>query len=170
MPQCIRTLKLKLRPNATQAKQLSYQCSLVRHVYNWGLNRRIEHYKETSKGLTYNQQSAEMTAYKKANEWLYDCPANSLQHSLKDVERAFKNFFERRAKFPKFKSKHSAMPSMRHPNGCQLKGKKIKLPKLGWLRCFNSWGDDFKSRLSKMLEVTGTLLAKSRLKHNPLMK
>jgi putative transposase len=115
-----------------------YQCSLVRHIFNWGLARRIEVYEATKKGLTYNQQSAEMTAYKQANRWLYDAPSNSLQHALKDVERAFKNFFEKRARFPRFKSKHRTQPAIRHPNGCVLERKRIKLPKLGWVRCHNS--------------------------------
>ena len=115
-----------------------YQASLVRHIFNWGLSRRIEAYKETAKGLSYNQQSAEMTTYKQANRWLYEAPANSLQHALKDVEAAFKQFFEKRNGFPKFKAKAKTLPKLRHPNGCELSGKRLKLPKLGWVRCHNT--------------------------------
>ena len=46
------------------------------------------------------------------------------------MESAFKNFFEKRAKFPKFKSKHKKQ-SIRYPESCSLKNKGLKLPKLG---------------------------------------
>jgi putative transposase len=79
-----------------------------------------------------------MTTYKQANRWLYDAPSDSLQHALKDVERAFKNFFDKRAKYPRFKAKHRTMPALRYPKDCVLEGNRLKLPKLGWVRCFNS--------------------------------
>ncbi len=132
------TIKVKLRLTAKQAQTLTYQASLVRHIFNWGLARRNEVYKATKKGLTYNQQSAEMTTYKQANRWLYDAPADSLQHALKDVERAFKNFFDKRAKYPRFKAKHRTLPALRYPKDCVLEGNRLKLPKLGWVRCFNT--------------------------------
>jgi putative transposase len=132
-----KVLKLKLRLTPTQEAQLLYQASLVRHIFNWALSRRIEVYKTTDKGLTYNQQSAELTAYKQANKWLYDAPANSLQYALKDVAEAFKNFFEKRARFPKFKAKGKSLPKVRFAKTIDLQGNRLKLPKLGWVRCLN---------------------------------
>ena len=87
MKKFTKTLRVKLRLSPSQEKTLLYQTSLVRHMFNWALNRRIENYRATNKGLTYNQQSAEMTLYKQANKWLFDAPANSLQHALKPTFR-----------------------------------------------------------------------------------
>jgi putative transposase len=110
-----KTIKVKLRLTPKQSQTLAYQASLCRHIFNWALARRSEVYKQTKKGLTYNQQSAEMTTYKQANRWLYDAPADSLQHALKDVERAFKNFFENVQNIPALRLKvepcqHCAIP------------------------------------------------------------
>lgn len=137
MEKHIKHIKVKLRLTAKQEQTLLYQTSLVRHIYNWGLARRKEAYEQTGKGLNFAKQCAEMTQYKQGNKWLYDAANSALQQSLRDLDRAFKNFFEKRAQFPRFKSKHRTLPSMRYPDKCDLKGNRIKLPKIGWVRCIN---------------------------------
>jgi putative transposase len=73
--------------------------------------------------------------------WLKDAPVHPLQHALKDLERAYKNFFARRAGFPRFKRKGSG-ESFRYPDAKQFEidqaNSRIKLPKLGWIRYRNS--------------------------------
>jgi len=63
-----------------------------------------------------------------------------LQHALKDLERTYKNFFAKRADFPRFKRKGSS-ESFRYPDAKQFKldqanpkKARIYLPKLGWMR------------------------------------
>ncbi|MEZ4608565.1 MAG: RNA-guided endonuclease TnpB family protein [Deinococcales bacterium] len=133
-----KTIRIKLQPNKTQEKQFLYQASLCRYVYNWGLARRKEVYEQTGKGLSYNQQSGELTSLKTVNDWLYGTYADCLQQSLKDLDRAFKNFFEKRANFPKFKSKHKVSPVLRYAKDCRLERRYIKLPKIGWVKCRNT--------------------------------
>jgi putative transposase len=69
--------------------------------------------------------------------WLKDAPVHPLQHALKDLERAYKNFFAKRAAFPRFKRKGSG-ESFRYPDPKQIKldqaNARIFLPKLGWMR------------------------------------
>lgn len=132
------TLKVKLRLTPEQERTLVYQASHVRFVYNWGLARRQEVYKATGKGLTYVQQSAELTKLKAENRWLFDTYSDSLQWALKDLETAYKNFLEKRAKYPKFKSRHKVHSALKYAKGGVLERTRIKLPKLGWVRCFNS--------------------------------
>jgi putative transposase len=73
--------------------------------------------------------------------WLKDAPVHPLQHALKDLERAYKNFFARRAGFPRFKRKGGG-ESFRYPDAKQFEidqaNSRIKLPKLGWIRYRNS--------------------------------
>ena len=81
----------------------------------------------------------QLTAWRNSAEtpWLKQAPCHSLQHALKDLEKAYKNFFAKRAAFPRFKKKgdHS---SFRYPDSQQIKldqaNSRIFLPKLGWLR------------------------------------
>ena len=69
--------------------------------------------------------------------WLKDAPCHPLQHALKDLERAYKNFFAKRADFPRFKRKGGG-ESFRYPDAKQFKldaaNGRIFLPKLGWMR------------------------------------
>ncbi len=73
--------------------------------------------------------------------WLKDAPCHPLQQALKDLERAYKNFFEKRADFPTFKRKGSG-DTFRYPDSKQIKLDQsndcIFLPKLGWQRYSNS--------------------------------
>ncbi|MCQ9424469.1 hypothetical protein NRB16_13175 [Pseudomonas sp. LJDD11] len=73
--------------------------------------------------------------------WLADAPVHPLQQSLKDLERAYTNFFAKRADFPRFKKK-GPKNSLRYPDPKQIKldqiNSRLFLPKLGWLRYRNS--------------------------------
>ena len=71
--------------------------------------------------------------------WLSETPSQTLQQSIKDLERAYTNFFAKRADFPRFK-KRGQSDSFRYPQGCKLDqgNSRIFLPKLGWVRYRNS--------------------------------
>ena len=69
------------------------------------------------------------------SQWLTESPSQALQQSLKDMERAYPNFFAKRAEPPRFKKK-GRRDSFRFPQGFRLDQahNRIFLPKLGWLR------------------------------------
>ncbi|MCQ6936790.1 hypothetical protein VR556_24420, partial [Escherichia coli] len=71
--------------------------------------------------------------------WLKDSPSQPLQQSLKDLERAYKNFFQKRAAFPRFKTR-GQNDAFRYPQGVKLdqENSRIFLPKLGWMRYRNN--------------------------------
>jgi putative transposase len=73
--------------------------------------------------------------WKLAHPWLADTPSQALQQSLKDLERAYTNFFEKRAEFPDFHKK-GRKDSFRIPQGFEVDNQngRIKLPKIGWMR------------------------------------
>ncbi|MDF7260663.1 transposase, partial [Proteus mirabilis] len=56
-----------------------------------------------------------------------------------DLERAYKNFFQKRTAFPRFK-KRGKNEAFRYPQGVKLdqSNSRISLPKLGWMRYRNS--------------------------------
>ena len=70
--------------------------------------------------------------------WLKDAPSQTLQQSLKNLESSFRNFFAKRADFPKFKKK-GVLDTFLLPQGFKLKqhNNRIFLPKLGWMRYRN---------------------------------
>ena len=128
--------RFRMEPTAAQREALLRMAGARRFVWNWGLARRKEAYAATGKGLTYNQQAAELTALKKRPEmaWLKEADSQMLQQALKDLDRAFKAFFEKRAGFPRFKSKKRDEPRFRIPQRVKVEDSKVYVPKVGWVR------------------------------------
>ena len=129
--------KYRIYPNKRQKELLAKSFGCCRFVYNHFLNKRIETYQTEQKTLTYNQCSSELTKLKSELEWLKEPDKCSLQNALKDVDRAYKNFFKNNAGFPKYKSKKTHRFSYRtnaiNGNIAYLE-KHIKLPKLGMVK------------------------------------
>ena len=99
---------------------------------------REEAYKNGEK-VGYNQTSAMLTALKQEAEYefLRDVEAVALQQSLRDLDRAYTNFFQKRSKYPRFKSKHDSRQSYRTiniNNNIRIAGNYLKLPKLGYVK------------------------------------
>jgi putative transposase len=125
-------LKVRLYPNQEQQIALAKNFGCCRFVWNHYLNKTNTLYEETGKGLSYCDMAKNLTQLKKLDDysWLKEATAAALQQALKNLELAFKNFFEKRARFPRFKNKHGKQ-SLRYPESCSIKGKGLKLPKLG---------------------------------------
>ncbi|WP_228044068.1 transposase [Dolichospermum sp. LEGE 00246] len=73
---------------------------------------------------------------KKARPWFAEIDSTVLQQNVKRLDTAYKNFFEGRG-FPNFKNR-SNFTSFTYQMGVKVQGNKIYLPKLGWMRFFNS--------------------------------
>jgi putative transposase len=134
--------KFRLYPNKKQEIQLAKTFGSCRFVYNTYLAKRIELYKTEQKTMNYNACSADLTKLKQELVWLKEIDKFALQNVLKDLDRAYQNFFRRIKQgenpgFPKFKSKHNYEQSYRTTftnNNIEIKGNKIKLPKFGLIK------------------------------------
>ncbi|MBO3463359.1 transposase [Aetokthonos hydrillicola Thurmond2011] len=73
---------------------------------------------------------------KKSRPWYADIDSTVLQQNVKRLDTAYKNFFDGRG-FPKFKNR-STFSSFTYTMGIKVQGNKIYLPKIGWMRFFNS--------------------------------
>ena len=110
-----------------------------RFVYNKALALQKERYEHGEKKLGYAGLCKLLTDWRNGSEtaWLADAPVHPLQQTLKDLERAYTNFFAKRAAFPRFKKKGRS-DSFRYPDPKQIKldqaNARLFLPKLGWLR------------------------------------
>ena len=104
-----RTYKFRLYPNKVQTELLAKHFGCTRFVYNYFLNQRKEQYRLTGKSDNFYAQAKTLTTLKKQEEtaWLKDVNSQTLQFAIRSLEAAYTNFFQKRAKFPNFKSKHS---------------------------------------------------------------
>jgi putative transposase len=100
-----RAYKFRFYPTSEQRIILAQTFGCVRFVYNWGLSTRKTAYKERGEKLSYNDLSAMLPSLKKQHPWLAEVSSVPVQQSLRHLDRAFKNFFEGRARYPTFKKK-----------------------------------------------------------------
>ena len=128
--------RFRMQATAAQQQQLRFQAGARRWVWNWALARKVQHYQEHGQGLSTNVLKAELPKLKAEPEtaWLKEADSQSLQETLRDLDRAFVNFFERRARFPRFKSRKRNKPSFRISQRVAISGGAVSVPKIGPIR------------------------------------
>lgn len=103
----LQAFKYELQPNGHQAGLMNRFAGSCRFVFNKALALQKENHAEGDKFINYVAMAKHLTAWRNGEEtpWLKDAPVHPLQHALKDLERAYKNFFAKRAEFPRFRKK-----------------------------------------------------------------
>jgi len=125
-----------LEPAPEQERGLSRLAGARRFIFNWGLARRRAHCAEHGKTLRYPALNLELTTLKpdESTKWLCEMDSQALQESLRDPVRSFVNFFEKRARFPRFKKKRKQRDAFRIPQRVKIDGERVYCPKVGWIR------------------------------------
>jgi putative transposase len=108
-----RAYRYRFYPTDAQAAQLSRTFGCVRKVYNMALAARTEAWTLRQERVNYNATSALLTAWKKTEELAYLGEVSSvpLQQTLRHLQGAFVAFWEKRAKYPHFKSRKKSRAS-----------------------------------------------------------
>ncbi len=126
-------VKIRLYPRSEQVVTLAQHFGCARWWWNYALNKCIETYKETGKGLTRSAMNSMLPKLKqeKETEWLRECYSQVLQSVSLNLSRAYLNFFAGRARYPRFKSKLRKQ-SIQYPQQVKQIGSNLKFPgKLG---------------------------------------
>jgi putative transposase len=129
--------KYRIYPNQKQKELIDKTIGSSRYIYNEFLAKAKD--KEYQ---SYTKYSKQLPKLKQKNEWLKEVDSIALQQSLKDLDRAFQNFFRGKCNHPKFKSKKKSRLSYRTQKfirasgttNIEIKDNKIKLPKLSWMK------------------------------------
>lgn len=138
-------MKFRIYPNASQRSLIERTFGCSRFVYNHFLAARRDAYVQSGRTMGFAECCRELTVLKSQLPWLQEVDSKALQTALRDLDRAYQNFFRdckktsgRKTGYPKFKSKKNARASYRARNDrntIELSDRAIKLPKLGWVRC-----------------------------------
>jgi putative transposase len=88
--------------------------------------------------LSSYKQFPEVTQLRQLYDWIKIVPSQVLQQKIRDLDVAYKNFFEKRADFPEYKKKGKSSDSFRFPQGFKVENRRIFLPKIGWVGFFKS--------------------------------
>lgn len=141
-----RAYKYKMKPTFKQQECLNKAFGCCRFIYNWGLDKKIQSYKQDKKAIGYVELAHELTKLKNdgEHEWLKEVSNTSLQQSLRNLDAAFVRFFREKKGFPKFKSKKKNIESAKYINAVHFDfdNWKVKIPKIGWVKlCKNKTFD-----------------------------
>ncbi len=130
-----RAYRYELDPNVQQRILLAKHAGAARFAYNWGLARRMELYQQTGKATNAMEQHRELNRLKKREyPWLYEVSKCAPQEALRDLDRAFQNFFRgRKVGFPRFRRK-GRDDRFRLTGAIRVCGRAVQLPRLDRVR------------------------------------
>lgn len=119
--------KYRIYPTQKQKELLAQHMGNVRWFWNYALSLSETTYRETGKGLTRNAIQKLLPKLKKEHDWLGLCYSQCLQVVALNLSTAYKNFFEKRGGYPRYKSKKGRQ-SIQYPQNVKLEGNYLKLP------------------------------------------
>lgn len=135
--------KFRIYPTQEQENLIQRTFGCCRFVYNHYLSVRRKAWEQRKETMNYVACANDMTQLKKTLEWLCEVDATALQSAVRDLDTAYQNFFRRVKQggapgYPCFKSKrdhHKSYKSKRVGKNITIIGNKVKLPKLGLVKC-----------------------------------
>jgi putative transposase len=143
MPKTLTGLRYRLEPNSGHERVLAQSAGACRWLWNWALTYREDLWLAAkSAGATgflspvgYTHLSSLLPGLKRQFPWLSRAPHHALQHTLRDLDRAFTKFFTKAGGYPRYK-RRGDRDAVHFPDPKQfaIDGDWVKLPKLGWVR------------------------------------
>lgn len=140
--------RFRIYPTKSQEIQISKTLGCCRFVYNHYLELRKCKYENEKETFSYNKCSADLTKLKSEFPWLSEVDSTALQSSLRDIDTAYKNFFDglrqnRNVGYPKFKSKHEHREKFKSKcnysktgiGTIRIEQGKMRLPLIGLIEC-----------------------------------
>ena len=141
-----RGYRAELDLNNEQITLARKHCGAARYAYNYGLRRKQEAYKAGEKTPYAKDLHREINLLKKTEiPWMYEVSKCAAQEALRDLDKAFENFFRKvalkkqgkwkgKCGYPKFKSRKKAIGGARFTGSIRVYPDTIQLPRMGLLR------------------------------------
>lgn len=138
----MRGYRYRLHPTDAQAAALGRWAGCARAIYNAGLEQRRVAWRDCGVSLGYGQQAAGLDDLKRALPYLAEPHSDVLQQALRDLDRAYRSFFDGRARFPRFrrKGRHDSLRIQNRTRGAitvrrlNRRWGEVTIPKLGAAR------------------------------------
>ena len=134
--------KFRLKTNKDIETKLAGFCGSCRLVWNKSLAMNLERLGQGQGILWYHELAFWLRLWKQSDEYgfLRECPSQVLQQKLMDLNRAFRDCFDKGQplkRLPVFKRKGRG-DSIRFPQGFRIVNRRLFLPKIGWIGFFKS--------------------------------
>ncbi len=125
-----KSYKFRIEPTPEQIVLLLKHFGACRFVFNKFLHERKEKYLNEKTSLNYYDNARTLTDLKKEEDfdWLKEINSQSLQSAIRNLDSAYKNFFNKQNKFPRFKTKYDKQ-SFKIPQNVLINEGKLVIPK-----------------------------------------
>lgn len=133
----------KLKPTPAQSNLFAQFAGVCRLIYNLALEQRRDHYhayrRATGHGISYPAQARELTQLRRDNDWIAAVHVTPQQQALRDLDRAYQNWFKGIAHYPSPRKRgrnDTFRFQGREIETRRLNGKwsEVRLPKIGWVK------------------------------------
>lgn len=141
----MKSFTIRLYPTKDQEVIMRKHIGCQRYVYNWGLALNNELYGREQKKYSMTELGKMLTKYKNEVVWLNDVSNATLKEGLRNLDRAYNNFYKGRAKLPRFKSKKKSNNTFysRYDRIKFYKNGTVNLEKIGKVKYKSSYDIDF---------------------------
>ncbi len=136
-----RAYRAALDPTHVQRTALLRHAGAARFAYNWGLQRKQEVWWMNQLPVPAIRAPSAIDLHRELNlrkqrdlGWMYASSKCAPQEALRDLDRAYRNFFEGRTRFPRFHSRHRGVGSFRLTGAIAVRDGHIGLPRIGSVR------------------------------------
>jgi putative transposase len=128
--------KIALDPTNTQRSYFARGCGAARFAYNWALAEWQRQYQAGEKPSEVSLRRQLNALKREQYPWMFDVTKCAVQEAIIDLGGAFRSFFEKRGKYPRFKKKgvYDSFCAANETGTLRTNGKRIKLPVIGWVR------------------------------------
>ena len=147
-PMAHKTHKIALRPNSIQERWFQSQCGYARFAYNNALS-------DFKSGLEIDEFRSEIdlnnrwNARKKSyGDWVRKQDQRVGLYAINGLANGIKRWVDKISKFPKYKKRSHKLSYTTDEQSVRVDGKRIKLPKIGWVRMFQALR--FKGKIIKV--------------------
>ena len=135
------THKIQLDPNNKQAGYFARAAGVSRFAYNWALAEWQRQYEAGASPSEISLRKQLNSIKREQFPWMYEVTKSAPQQAIKNLGVAFDRFFKKQGGYPRFKKKgvHDSFradngPTRKGDHAVQVKGKRIKLAKIGWVK------------------------------------
>jgi putative transposase len=148
--------KIRLNPMPEQATYFAQAAGTRRFVYNWGLEEWQRQYKASGKPSALALKKQFNAVKGELFPWVYEVTKCAVEGAFMDLAAAFTNFFEGRAKYPKFKAKKRSKEGFYVANDkFEVSEHSIKLPHIGVVNMTESLRFEGKIMSARISQTAG---------------
>lgn len=133
----VKAHEIQLIPTKAQKTLLHKSFGVRRYSYNWALAKWKEMYENGEKPSAYTLVKLQNKIKREEMPFFMEVSKTAPQYAIHDAEKAFKGFFVKKSKYPRFKKKgvKDSFVAVENKEQFKMKEHRIRLPRIGWVKC-----------------------------------